>query len=603
MRFLNHAAAILILASGFAFAQSSAPQDLTQTAVEPAKAEDLAAQVAALQRQLDQLEKRVDAALPAPSQAVTKPDSESSNGAPADRMAELEQKVQLLESAQTNNFTPETSAEADKRTLVSLDSKGFVVTSADKTWRFKVGGYVQGDGKTFIDDKTTLHGITNTVYPEFDNNNLRRARLILSGSYSRFLDFYVAPEFSGYGSSLAGTSVNGLNGGAPAFSPSLYDAYADIKFAPFLIMRGGKFKSPFGLEQLQSATDMTFIVRSLATDLVPNRDVGFMLWGNVRDHFMYQVATLNGSVDLNGSKGDGSAHDGRTLMARVFGVPFAKHGPEALSGLGIGLAVSTGHQDPVSYKGTIIAAGLPSFKTPGGEATFFQYIGGATTTVTSSSCSSTSPCTVATAMKANSAVALGNEIRFSPQAYYYYGPFGLMAEYVRDGEHIANLASVSSSGPTYNAVREIDNHAWQVSGSWVITGEKKGYVARQERMRQTSWGGVVPKRGLERVGNPMGHGAWEIAARYSALNIDPTAFAKVGTTSTGSPIYLAADRGTATTAGQPQAAREWGLALNWYLNTNLKMAFDYEQTKFKGYGNTFVLPTEKVFAQRMQFVF
>ena len=582
MRYFYYAAAILILGSGFAFAQSPAQQDSSQVAVKPAKA-DVEARIDALERKLDQLERRVDAALPAESQAVAKPNSATSNGVPADRMTSLEQKVQLLESGQTNNLAATNSPQ------VSLNSKGFAISSPDGSWRFRLGGYAQADSKTFIDDnKPAALGASNPLI-QADNFNLRRARLVISGSYSRFLDFYVAPEFSGYGSSLAGSSVNGLSNAAPAFSTSLYDAYADVRFAPFLVLRGGKFKSPFGLEQLQSITDMTFLVRSLATDLVPNRDVGFMFWGNVLDRFTYQAAILNGSLDLNGSKGDGSAHDGRTFMARLFAMPFAKDGPEALTGLGFGLAMSTGHQDPVYSKGAVIGTGLPSFKTVGGEATFFQYIGGPQTTASSTG-------TVSTTMQANSAVVLGNEFRFSPQAYYYYGPFGLVGEYVQDDERIAGSNQTSFSLASAG-IHEIDNHAWQFTGSWIITGEKKGYVARQERMRQTSWGGVVPKRSLEHAGNPFGYGAWEIAARYSALDIDPTAFQQVGT-SGSNKLYFAADP-----TKSPQAAREWGVALNWYLNTNLRIAFDYEQTKFKGYGNSFVLPTEKVFAQRMQLVF
>ncbi len=603
---LLFAAVILLGASTIASAQTQAGME---------------SRIEALEQKLNQLEKRVDAALPAQSQALVRANY-ATNGASADRMAELEDKVQLLEAAQKNNLTATTSEENGKATKVSLDSKGFVVTSGD--FRFRIGGYVQADAKTFIDD--TTHGLSgtvaNTIYPQNDAFTIRRARLIINGSYGKHLDFYVAPEFSGSAGSSAMNSIpapfSGLSptpSEASTSSPgvSLYDAYADFKITPFAVIRGGKFKTPFGLEQLQSATDLTFMDRSLATDLVPNRDEGFYLWGNVLNRFIYQVGVVNGALDNNGSKTDGSAHDGRTIVARVFATPFAKQGPKVLQGLGFGAALTSGQQNPVTSGGALISGGLTQFKTVDSGAVFFKYLGTAETDVTNGSY----PCVIAknsssitcptntsaknvivtSALGYNTVVANGNEFRFSPQAYYYYGPFGVLAEYVQDGQHMAGSIGSSSVTTTNPAGAKIfvensagthylKNHAYNVTGSWVITGEKKTY------------NGVVPKRSLENWRNPIMMGAWEIGARYSELNIDKAAFAQTFDSTRKAVSYFAADP-----TKYPQAAREWGIALNWYLSQNLRMDFDYEQTKFKGFGNAFVLPTDKAFEQRLQVVF
>ena len=58
---------------------------------------------------------------------------------------------------------------------------------------------------------------------------------------------------------------------------TIFDAYLDAKFSTAFKVRFGKGKPPVGLERLQSATDIEFVERSLANDLVPNRDLGIQV--------------------------------------------------------------------------------------------------------------------------------------------------------------------------------------------------------------------------------------------------------------------------------------------------------------------------------------
>ena len=71
----------------------------------------------------------------------------------------------------------------------------------------------------------------------------------------KLFDVRVMPDFGG------GTTV-------------LQDAYVDARFKPSFKIRVGKFKSPFGLERLQSAIDMTFIERGAPTSLAPEPGPG-----------------------------------------------------------------------------------------------------------------------------------------------------------------------------------------------------------------------------------------------------------------------------------------------------------------------------------------
>ena len=469
----------------------------------PAQNPSVEERLQAIENKLQQLEKRVDAAT---QTTTTTPDPAAGAG---DRIEALDQKLRVLE--RNRELDQENAlAKSKEAPLVSAGSDGFSITSADKSFRLKVGGYAQADGKTFYDDPT--HSLNGGF-------SVRRARLKLDGTVGRFIDFRLAPEFG--------------NG-----SVSLYDAFADVKFQPYSVLRGGKFKSPLGLEVLQEDTDLSLIERSLVSDLLPSRDVGFEVYGGFGGRFTYQAAILNGAPDASNTA-DIDSNKGRDVVGRVFFTPFAKSGSRVLDGLGFGLGVSTGHENTT-----------PSpFKSSGGQNTFFSYVA--------------------------AAQANGNRVRYSPQLYYYKGPFGLLAEYAEENQRIS---AVIGGVPV---AQDLSNHAWQVTGSWVITGEKKTYKA------------VTPSKRFETDIAQKGHGfgAWEVAGRYAELNVDPTTFTA----------------GFADPTKSAEAARAWAIGLNWYLNKNVKLAGNYEQTNFqKGAVAAGVITdrtTEKVFLQRLQVVF
>ena len=479
------------------------PAQTPSTAAAPSVEERLQA----IEDKLQQLEKRVDAVTPTSAAAPSNTAAAPSN----DRVEALDQKIRVLE--RNRELDKEAAlAKAKETPIISAGPDGFSISNADKSYRLKVGGYAQADGRFFYDD-AAASGLIDTF-------NVRRARLNFDATVGRYVDLRIAPEFG-----------NGA-------TPSIFDAYADLKFKPYAILRGGKFKDPLGLEELANDTELTFIERSLVNDIVPNRDVGFQFYGDVGGRFIYQAAFVNGALD--GSNIDQDTNKAKDTVGRVFFTPFAKSGPSMLSGLGFGLGVSSGRQN-----GTAAAPNLPSYKTTAGQATFFTYNTGAAGTF-----------------------AAGRRIRWSPQMYYYNGPFGLMGEYVDEKAVVSNAAS---------GAHELDHYAWNVTGSWVITGEKKSYR------------GVVPRRPLgERKFLPS-TGAWEVAGRYTVLSVDPATF----TLAYANPTT------------QMQTARAWGVGLNWYLNRNVKLSGNYEQTYFRKnlLSAGAVRPDEKTFLQRLQFVF
>jgi len=489
MRYTYSAAAVLLFVAGLVSAQSTGNQSTpsqNQPAVQAAGQADVQARLDALERKLEQLEERVNAALPPDGGAV----------AGADRLDALDQKLQLLEH----------NANVKQGPSVTTGRDTFSITSPDRTFRLRVGGHLQVDGKTFPDSGGL---ITDTFV-------MRRARPVFEGSLGSYVDFRFMPDF-GSGQSL------------------VYDAYADIKINPAAVLRGGKFKTPFGLEVLQNDADRSFIENGLPSDLMSNRDEGVQVYGDIVHRLTYQAAVVNGAPD--GANIDGSTHNGKDVVGRVFATPFATSGPRTLTGLGFGVAASGGRQDE--------GAVLPTFKSTGGQAAFFTY---GTKTVTP--------------------FADGRRVNYSPQLYYYAGPFGLLAEYVDSAQKVA----ATTQGKT--TLHNFDHHAWQVAGSWLLTGEKKSYKS------------VVPRKALENPSNP-GFGAWELVGRYTELSVDGNAFTS----------------GFADPTKSARAARAWLVGANWYLNFFAKLQFEYEQTRFEQGAVSGNRPTEHALQERLQIAF
>ena len=122
----------------------------------------------------------------------------------------------------------------------------------------------------------------------------------------------------------------------------------------------------------------------------------------------------------------------------------------------------------------------------------------------------------------------------------------------------------------------LHNDAWQVAGSWLLTGE------------DASFKGVKPKNNFDF--DKKTWGAWEVVARYSELNIDGDAFTydkldsgAVSGTLKGTSHYLYADPNVSA-----KSAKTWTAGINWYLNPDVKFTLNYEQTKFDGGGGSLV---------------
>jgi phosphate-selective porin OprO/OprP len=75
--------------------------------------------------------------------------------------------------------------------------------------------------------------------------------------------------------------------------------------------------SPSVLERLQNDPEMPFIERGLPTDLMPDRDVGAMVHGEIADGTVaYALGIFDGAED--GKSIDNDPSDKKDVAARIF---------------------------------------------------------------------------------------------------------------------------------------------------------------------------------------------------------------------------------------------------------------------------------------------
>lgn len=353
---------------------------------------------------------------------------------------------------------------------------GFVIQTPNGDNRLVIGLMAQMDGRVSLNDPPAT---TDTFF-------IRKARPTLSGRIAKYFDFKVMPDFG--------------NGAAV-----LMDAYVDLRFAPALRVRMGKDKTPVGYEFLIGDGYLLFPERTLASSLVPNRDVGVQVQGDLAGGRLgYSGGVFNGVPDGTNSTSDTDTNNGKDLAARVTIAPFrSASGPQrALAGLGVHLGGSTGRE----------SGALPAFKTSSGQ-TYFSYAAGT--------------------------AAAGRRNRFAPAIFYYYKSIGAFAEYIRSGQTIVRSGVETA----------VANHAWDVTGSIVLTGEP------------ASDRGVRPKNSFDPA---AGHwGALQLVARYSTLAADARIFAD-----------------SLTAAGASPDASSFAIGANWYPAAYIKYYVTFERTTF-----------------------
>ncbi|MGB2714063.1 MAG: porin [Vicinamibacterales bacterium] len=293
-------------------------------------------------------------------------------------------------------------------------------------------------GQFRADLRVRLHFDTRDFDPELGEDEFvfRRARVALQGRFFDDLEYEVDADLRDKERPWRDVFVN----------------YRRFRAAEIQV---GRFKMPFGLDQLTGVFNLNFVERSLiGSDLSPARDRGVMVHGRLaKDVIAYETGVFR--RDGDSTRFAGPSVD-RTWAGRVVLTPW-ENDSGVLHSAQIGLNATSGSL----FEGLYGMRG----RTLSGSV-FFEpvYVKGQRT-------------------------RLGIDGRWTP------GPVLVQAEYIRvtDERNGQGLGDVDLP----DAISE----GWYLAGAWVVTGENK------------SGGSVNPSRSFP----TEGMGALELAARIEEL--------------------------------------------------------------------------------------
>ena len=410
----------------------------------------------------------------------------------ANRVAELEQRLLILER-KLEIQTEESDKKAKDTPVVSAGDRGFGIKSAKGDYEIKFSAVAQADYRSFLSDDPVAGGATGKLQDGFV---LRRIRPTISGNLSKLVAFRFTPE-------LAGSGLGDAAGN------SIVDAYVDLKFSPKASVRIGKQKGPVGIERLQSGSALPLIERGLTTELVPNRDIGVAVFGELANKTVnYSVGVFNGTAD--GRDVSVADDSGKELEGRIFLTPF-KNDYSPLAGLGFGVSGTYGTKHS-SQGNTANANNTLARYRSFGQQQIFGYETGV--------------------------VAEGKHTRLAPQISFYKDSLGVVGDYVVSQQEVVRSTNQA----------KLKNDAYSITASYVLTGE------------DASFNGVTP--GNNFTLNGEGWGALEAVARIGQLSIDDDAF--VGSNA----LRFANPQTSASKAKNYVVGLNWYLNKNVKLSTN-----------------------------------
>ena len=207
-----------------------------------------------------------------------------------ERLAEL--RAELLELLEE---TPSEAREADSDDLpsVSIDQKGFRVTSADGESSIKIGGRIQADAN-WHERRGSLDPLIN------DGTELRRARFELKGTLPESLFWAAEVDFAGNRTSMK-----------DFWAGYATDLGPEVTF--------GHQKQPYSLDVEMSSNDIPFVERGVDTFLIipfVDRAIGLRVQDNT-DSLFYAAGLFGEGIDPDGVDDEGWGAAGRVTYAPV----------------------------------------------------------------------------------------------------------------------------------------------------------------------------------------------------------------------------------------------------------------------------------------------
>ena len=351
------------------------------------------------------------------------------------------------------------TSKAEKTPVAKEKDKNFTIESANGENSISLTGRVHFDGRAYDynrDDNVAISAASGTGADTFD---IRRARIGIKYKFGKYYSGEVTAN-------TVGTTADVLDVG-----------YLDVAWFEQAKFRFGQFKMPFSLEQLTSSNNIGFIERSFVDSFIPAKERGLQVFGEPVTGFTYALAASNG-LNATGSSGTNPGNeqdirvDNKDIIGRVT-VNFAELMKNKEAVFHLGGAFSAGDSP--------VGTGFGTFRTEARGATYF-----------------TAPALVST-NTANLDKTIDRK-RFGLEFAAATGPFKIQTQYVKVDHSFQGSSAIDADIKTY-----------YVEGLWTLTGEKHA-----DRYKAGAFGGIKPNKEFD--ASTFTGGAWELGARYSAID-------------------------------------------------------------------------------------
>jgi phosphate-selective porin OprO/OprP len=387
----------------------------------------------------------------------------------------------------------------------------------------------------FFDQSDASHALygnaENTVW-------FRAARLQVKGDAFNNISYQIEMDFGAVASTTPSTS--------PVAFKDTFITLRELPYAGNMIV--GHFKEPVGLEQRLSDNYITFMERSLPDVLVPGRNMGlsFFDWSeNERMTWMigtFAVVPENPPTMIN-DNGPVS------LAGRITYLPWYDEATEGRGLMHVGLGAR--YQDADEGQGLRFSARpeVGNFTTVAPKAVPAAFTG---------------------IVDTGTFDARGYSL-LVPEAALVYGPFSLQSEWMG-----VRTAGFRNTGDAFL-------WGYYVQASYFLTGEHRRYLRRLGLFDR-----VRPFENFFRVRTcdgtvATGLGAWEVAYRYSQLDLN--------------------DFGAGVRGGE---AFDHTFGVNWYWNPYTRVMFNYVNSTSEDVptaANGLAGGTQNIFETRVQIDF
>jgi phosphate-selective porin OprO and OprP len=384
-----------------------------------------------------------------------------------------------------------------------------------------------------------------------DQYELRRARLGVKGKLAKHFNYEIVGNFPG--------------------TATIDVAYLDFAKYNEASVRFGKFKQPWGLEQLTSSNNIDFMERSYNDQISPAKKLGVMLFGEPKAGLTYAASAFQMNDVENDYKSDKMSYAARGTLN------FAELMGDKESIYHVGLA---GFDKSWSVRGTTSSgdggqdpsATLLAFSSPGrGLSNVFRsQIGGQVVAGTGQMQNALSDET--SQMKSHA---------YGLEGIFARGPFKIQAEY-SNSWHKGSFDVNNANGLQTTA--DLKAKTWYAEALWLITGEK--YAGSYKK---GVFGSIKPTNNFD-VDGGSGWGALEAGFRMEAYDVSNASMTHPGTlagtagfgTRFQGSMDCAGGDGThqATVNGCNSGAKSYTAGLKWILNPNVLFKLNYMHTKF-----------------------